>query len=357
LNEHGHCKVTGPAIAVGEKKHTQNNNYITIEETRVMAISFGRPKRKRNAGIMMIKIVFLAGISFVSVRVFFLNSRIPSSMADITPLIGSLESFMNHSVSFSTAMATVNVVQKKSTSSSEDYFGNLPQWMQDYFTWHSKQRSMLNPNNWKDKKYLILSCRRRNQCGGLSDRLKPIPLIILIANRTKRLFMIHWDKPANLEEFIMPNQANWSVPDWMIEKIDNKEVDSSNRRGSKALIKLGTEKTVAVFTQLQDFHGGSFIYDQLITETFNETSTTDRYHLIYHDLFRYLFKPSPPVSKLIDEQMNKHHLLPGEYSISHYRAFYAVEHQKEVVSEDSLKKNAISIANCGSVLRPGEFNK
>lgn len=323
-----------------------------------MTISVSRrPKRKRNVGIVMIQIVFLAGICLFSVRVFFLNSTILSSMTHDSPLVGSLESFLNHSVSFSSAMNAVSAIQEKSgtPSSPEDHFGNLPPWMQQYFTWHSKQRSQLSPENWKEQKYLILSCRRRNQCGGLSDRLKPLPFFILIANRTNRLFMIHWDKPASLEEFLIPNQVNWTAPDWMIKKIDNGEVDASNRRGGTALMKLGSGKPEAVFTQLQDFHGGSFIYDELITEIFNQTVATDRYHMIYHDLFRYLFKPSPPVASLVVEQMNKHHLQPGEYSIAHYRAFYAVEHQKEVVSEDSLRKTAINAANCGSVLRPGEF--
>eukprot|EP00980_Cylindrotheca_fusiformis_P030190 scaffold24525_cov162-Cylindrotheca_fusiformis.AAC.7 len=239
------------------------------------------------------------------------------------------------------------------SSTAEDHYGNLPQWMQAYFSWHSEQRSALSPENWKDRRYLILSCRRRNQCGGLSDRLKPLPFFILIANRTNRLFMIHWDKPAALEEFLVPNQANWSVPDWMIQKINDNEVDSKNQRGTTALIKLKHESPVAVFTQVQDFHGGSFVYDELVTEIFNGTSTTDRYFLIYHDLFRYLFKPSPPVASLIDDQMRRHHLQPGEYSIAHYRAFYAMEHQKDVVTIESLKKTAINAANCGSVLRPG----
>jgi len=240
--------------------------------------------------------------------------------------------------------------------------------MQEYFTWHKQQTSQLTPETWNKHKFLILGCRTKHRCGGLSDRMKPLPLFILVANRTQRIFLIHWDKPAALEEFLQPpvQGANWSMPDWMVQKIDKKEIGQTLKRGEKAMTHLGDDNTTAVYTQLQDFHGGSFIYDGLIAATYeqeenaDESATavfkkthSDRYHLIYHDLFRYLFEPSPPVAALVDEQMKKHNLIPGEYSIAHYRAFYAKEDKKEIFSEESLQKDAINVANCGSELRPG----
>jgi hypothetical protein len=53
--------------------------------------------------------------------------------------------------------------------------------------------------------------------------------------------------------------------------------------------------------------------------------------------------------------MKAAHIIPGEYSIAHYRAYYAKEHEKEKFSNQSLSSDAINAANCGSHLRPGKF--
>ncbi len=54
----------------------------------------------------------------------------------------------------------------------------------------------------KKQKYLILGCHKEDgNCGGLADRLKPLPFILAVAKKTGRIFMIRWSKPAKLEEF------------------------------------------------------------------------------------------------------------------------------------------------------------
>ncbi|KAL3945400.1 MAG: hypothetical protein SGBAC_000533 [Bacillariaceae sp.] len=345
-----------------------------------------KSEQKWSLGACLVKIVYMITVGYFSMRVFFLNSHILGSSHNETPMAGGLESFMNLSEAFTSSASSsyssfissphhADVHERIASSSSsslspEDRFHHLPQWMQDYFTWHKQQTSQLTSETWQNSKFLILGCRIRHRCGGLSDRMKPLPLFILIANRTQRIFFIHWDKPAPLEKFLQPplQGANWSMPEWMVQKIDKNEIDQKLKRGEKALTNLGEDNTTAVYTQLQDFHGGSFIYDNLIAATheqldennIDETAVTDmkkahsdRYHLIYHDLFRYLFEPSPPVAALIDEQMKKHNLIPGEYSIAHYRAFYAKEDQKHIFSEENLQNDAINVANCGSELRPG----
>mmetsp|Transcript_17890 Transcript_17890/g.49554 ORF Transcript_17890/g.49554 Transcript_17890/m.49554 type:complete len:193 (-) Transcript_17890:1047-1625(-) len=48
-----------------------------------------------------------------------------------------------------------------------------------FFEWHRSVRSSLTKTNWNKTIYLILSCMRdRRHCGGVSDRLKPLPLIV-----------------------------------------------------------------------------------------------------------------------------------------------------------------------------------
>ncbi len=95
----------------------------------------------------------------------------------------------------------------------------LPSWMKKYFKWHKKQRrSMLNPENWKSMRLLVMEClQHQPKCGGTSDRLKPLPTLIRIAASTQRFLMIHWTRPCRLEEFLLPPKGglDWRVPDWL----------------------------------------------------------------------------------------------------------------------------------------------
>jgi hypothetical protein len=230
----------------------------------------------------------------------------------------------------------------------------------DYFAWHSRERNKLNATNWQDSRYLILSCKKDERCGGLSDRLKPLPLLILTANRTNRLFMIRWEKPAKLEAFLVPNKWNWSVPDYMLEPMDSKQLNLrnhglTNQRGYKKLriLREGNSSVdmTVVSVILQDSAGGEKEYQELTAEANNvsENENVDTYKSIYHDLFQCLFTPSPPIQILIDEQMASARLTPGEYAVAHYRAFY----KSDDVSEAKLKKDGINAVNCASNLRPG----
>jgi hypothetical protein len=97
----------------------------------------------------------------------------------------------------------------------------LPLWMKKYFLWHREQRQIcLNPQDWKSCKYLIMEClEKHTQCGGTSDRLKPLPTMLRMAASTDRLLLIHWNRPAKLEEFLLPPKGglDWRVPDWLRE--------------------------------------------------------------------------------------------------------------------------------------------
>lgn len=226
----------------------------------------------------------------------------------------------------------------------------------DYFSWHAREKNQLNATNWRDSsKFLILVCQKGSRCGGLSDRLKPLPLLILVAYQTKRLLLFHWEKPAKLEEYLMPNRLNWSVPEYMVDHISL----GQERRGYKSFMKLrkGNVKAPIVNIVLQDFRGGLPEYEEITAAMHNVTEegvNIDTYRNVYHDVFRYVFKPSPPVQKLIDEQMDKHGLRPGEYAVSHLRANYKIENNLEKQSpRHVLRQQAINAVNCASNLRPG----
>jgi hypothetical protein len=99
----------------------------------------------------------------------------------------------------------------------------IPKWMKQYFHWHRYQRlTNVNPQNWRKLDYLVLRCMKMDiKCGDVSVRLKPLPSLLLVAFLSKRLLMIVWDKPAPLEEFLLPpvGGLDWRAPSWLIPHI------------------------------------------------------------------------------------------------------------------------------------------
>ncbi|KAL3904059.1 MAG: hypothetical protein SGARI_005100, partial [Bacillariaceae sp.] len=248
----------------------------------------------------------------------------------------------------------------------------LPEWMKDYFDWHREIMIGLNETNVQNNKYIILRCtKNERKCGGVADRLKSLPFFIAAAARSKRVFMIRWDRPKKLEEFLLPNEVNWSVPDWMIDKIDNKEISSHMRPHGSNVIKIyKREKSTVLESLLQDFYGGSALYYRVqaeLNDDSNNNSTGldpnevakgnyagwNSYETIFHDLFRSLFKPSLPIARLVQEKMESANLTAGNYVSCHHRAFYAIEDKKHKRKSRHLQKKALNAVNCASNIMPG----
>jgi hypothetical protein len=177
--------------------------------------------------------------------------------------------------------------------------------------------------------------------------------------------MIRWDRPAKLEEFLLPNEVNWSVPDWMVNKIENKEVKSHMRPYGGALMEVyKKQKSVVLESLVQDTHGASALFHRIEAELekskattnstkSNETNSLERYKTIFHDLFRAVFKPSLPVQKLVEEKMKTANLTIGNYVSCHFRAFYGIEDKKHKLNKRKLRKHAINAVNCASMILPG----
>lgn len=96
----------------------------------------------------------------------------------------------------------------------------IPEWMAQYVTWHQEQRQILDnstiSNNTaaiNDMKFMVVRCIERQKCGGLSDRMKPLPFYLMVANLTQRVLLFHWTKPIELENFLMPpdNGIDWRI--------------------------------------------------------------------------------------------------------------------------------------------------
>jgi len=215
---------------------------------------------------------------------------------------------------------------------------------------------------------VILRCSNEDRkCGGIADRLKSLPFFVGAGAVYKRIFLIRWQRPTKLEEFLLPNEINWSFPDWMY---NTKDFEKAMFIPTGQLMVSSLEKyTDHIFIEglLQDFYGGSAHYYRFDTQL-NDNREFDAawakekddfagwpdYIIIFRDLFFSVFEPSPPVAKLIREHMASANLIPGKFSASHYRAFYAVEHRKDVRSERELRGKANNALNCASTLQPGD---
>jgi hypothetical protein len=225
----------------------------------------------------------------------------------------------------------------------------------------------MNETNFEANKYLILRCtKNERKCGGVADRLKSIPFFIAAAARSKRIFLIRWGRPTKLEEFLLPKEVNWSVPDWMVDKIENENVSSRMKPHGSALIKVyKRERSTVLESLLQDFYGGSALYYKIQAELNNNSGLDPKelemrnmagwssYGQIFHDLFRTLFKPSPPVAKLVQSKMETANLTAGRYVSCHHRAFYAIEDQKHKRKTGHLRDKALNAVNCASMIMPG----
>ena len=95
----------------------------------------------------------------------------------------------------------------------------VPAWMKEYFEWNAEQRKMINENNWKNHRFLVMQCLSSldEKCGGTADRLKPFLSLLKLAHKSKRILLIYWDRPARLEEYLLPpvGGVDWRVPAWL----------------------------------------------------------------------------------------------------------------------------------------------
>jgi hypothetical protein len=242
---------------------------------------------------------------------------------------------------------------------TESHSKMLPLWMKDYFDWHVQQKQLLTPTNWDDPdrfQYLILRCYRIDErCGGISDRLKPIPLMVLAAARSQRLLLIHWDRPSPFQEFLTVPKGGfpWTVPDWMSPQLlrlaEKKQVQLLTR-AMNLLNKTKESTHWVVQAHIHDTRGGATQYD--------ETVGPDAFAEVYHDLFRVLFQPAPALQGLIQQTLqvqgtNSSLLIPGEYSVAHYRAEYGreVARHPKLTEPSFIKHVALNALRCASELQ------
>jgi hypothetical protein len=87
-------------------------------------------------------------------------------------------------------------------------------------------------------------------------------------------------------------------------------------------------------------------YESILTGGNKETIVKETYEVIYHDLFRALFSPSPAVANLVKEKMDSKFDPRG---ILRCPLSSNLCHRGR---DEELAVNAITAANCASILHP-----
>ncbi len=203
------------------------------------------------------------------------------------------------------------------------YSDNLPKYIKDYLDWHADQTNSITDaerQQEKQARYLVVQCLKEfPRCGGLSDRLRPLPVYIFAAIQMKRILLFQWTKPCQLEEFFTPPPCgiNWTVPSWLNVPQQNRAQITSFKDLLEKKILIGSHSTSPIFTtHIQS--GAASLYDNLIFQLYNDSSYT--YNRVYRHLFSSFFNLVAPLQSIVDQNMETLNLTTGMYSAVHVRA-------------------------------------
>eukprot|EP00934_Nitzschia_sp_Nitz4_P000634 Nitzschia sp. Nitz4//scaffold49_size126201//88637//89833//NITZ4_003652-RA/size126201-processed-gene-0.147-mRNA-1//1//CDS//3329553179//634//frame0 len=241
----------------------------------------------------------------------------------------------------------------------------LPPWMQEYMDWHTNSLLDLSKHqNYEDYKYLILRCYNIDPtCGGLSDRVKPLPLLLLAAHQSHRLLFIDWERPYPLPTFLIPPSRGfeWRVPPALQPRLRPAANNSGGniprpqqqddrftmtRAGSLLADCQDFSDLPYLFVRLQDTFGGSIQYEEVVGE--------GSFARVFHDLFHILFEPTPPLYQLIQTTLDQANLQPGRFAVAHYRAEYGKEVTRHpfLTSTSYLTRVTLNALRCATQLFP-----
>jgi hypothetical protein len=239
----------------------------------------------------------------------------------------------------------MNFVETGNNNNLWDKSTMIPPWMKEYFSWHKQQRALMTPDNWHNFSYLVMQCATFDQrCGGAADRLKPTTMMVLLASLMKRVLLIHWEKPARLEEFLLPPQGgiDWRIPDYLLPHIGLSEAPI--RVPVRMMRKLNSTN-ITVHVRYQSFNGGSEFYDT------HKPYGSANFSTVYHHVWNILFTPHPVIGQMVEDLMELWELQPQEYASIHLRAHYGVEFEKR--DNEYIEEWTPNSINCASQLVPG----
>jgi hypothetical protein len=172
----------------------------------------------------------------------------------------------------------------------------------------------------------------QQKCSGASDRLQH-PTAIRLASDGGRLLFIQWERPAPLEEFLLP-PASWiETSVWLDEQLNMHNMTKFTLSDKKRRFDKITQTVVAVKTV-----GERLLPGQAVT---GEPSLES----VYRSVWRSVFRPSRPVAAAIRQEMQALNLVPDKYVAAHVRSLYVFN-----TTDTAEEEHAI---DCASQQQPG----
>lgn len=250
----------------------------------------------------------------------------------------------------------------------------LPQWLKDYFAWHRQQtdqlhqlwKPLLQPmsdtesisylwrqqhddiHNEKRIKFLVVRCFAFDRkCGGLADRLLPLPYLLQVAHNTSRVLLIHFQKPAPLEEYLVPPREggiDWRIPPWLVRSFNFTGDSRRYKITSNIEWHANNPNETVVQSIFQSYHYGSQNYEENRLRRMATADSTNKeeptFRQVVRDVWRVMFTPVSPIQQLIQQELTSLGVQPGRYAAIHCRVLYAVKERDpaevKVVTENAL---------------------
>ena len=237
----------------------------------------------------------------------------------------------------------------------------LPKWLRDYFLWNQNQ--VQNANS--ETKYLVVTCLQNDRCGGLSDRLRSLPFMLLVASKVNRVLCIYWSKPFGLDNLLLPPSGgvDWRCPASFDAIVDKNRSSAHQQRFKHYLMyaqkyrKNGEEGKQVAELIIEDirknddvYTGISFVTQDFVkinkaNNVFNAISYNDAmpsadkwYHIdLMEHIFRIMFEPVEPIKKNINATMTRLGMVEGNYTSVHVRARYPTNRIKKVIGTSKAK--------------------
>ena len=236
--------------------------------------------------------------------------------------------------------------------------GVLPHWIQRYMIFHESEKKRFMKGNATDVKFLVLSCTKGCR-GGTVDRLTPVPFFVLLAALSKRVLLIKWSVPSELENFLVPPRGgmDWSFPP---------QLSLSRGPTTKGWFEKPTPQTLKENMNQYDeqvltlsFGNGNqqfAIMERMIAEYTNQESGDDDeqgaqdWSAIFPTLFSKLFTPSTRLADFIINEMSELGLARGNFLGVHGRVHYPAGRKdgevfyKTVEEQKQILRHAIDCA-------------
>lgn len=227
---------------------------------------------------------------------------------------------------------------------------DLPKWIRDYISWHREIRAKYPGDelfqNSKAPNVLIRTCL--GLCGGLNDRLGQLPWDLYLANQTGRVLFMRWFRPKPLEDFLLPNAFNWSMP----PNLENFDRLQSVKHGITEMFdgyddarptdefwkshldeaihraKHGKFKNVKILRHRILGH----LNEHELEKRLQDLGETDMLHstLSFGKIFWLFFRPVPAIEMELEDVYRTLNIAPLKYSAVHCRVRHPKAFAKQV---------------------------